>query len=323
MDALSEVLRAVQLTGATFFSAEFTAPWGFTSPALEVLAPSLPAGTDHVVLYHLVTEGTAKARLSEGEEVSLEPGDVVIVPHGDAHRVWNGLTPAWHDTRRDVERALGGTLRLTRGGGGGAVTRFVCGYFGCERQAAHLFLGGLPPLLKVGLRDDGNAEWLESAIRFLVSDGASDRPGRMALLAKLSEALFVETLRRYMATLPPSQTGWLAGAREPLTGHALALLHRDPARRWTVDALAKEIGASRSVLMERFRRLLRQPPMTYLARWRLRLAARLLETSDHGIGEIAATVGYESEASFNRAFKRELGLPPGQYRKRTVSDSQS
>lgn len=314
MDALSEVLRAVRLTGATFFSAEFSAPWGFMSPPIDLLAASLPSGTEHVILYHLVTEGSATAQLHDGGEVSLGPGDVVVVPHGDAHRVWNGPSPAWRDTRPDIERALAGTLEVSRGGGGGAFTRFVCGYFSCERQAARLFLGGLPPLLKIGLRDGANTEWLEAAIRFLVTDAASGRPGRLALLAKLSEALFIETLRRYMATLPVAETGWLAGARDPLTGHALALLHRYPARRWTADMLAKEAATSRTVLMERFHRFLGEPPMAYLSRWRLRLATRLLETTDQAIGEIAAAVGYESEASFNRAFKRESGSPPGRYR---------
>jgi transcriptional regulator GlxA family with amidase domain len=137
----------------------------------------------------------------------------------------------------------------------------------------------------------------------------------LALLAKLSEALLVETLRRYMVELAPEQTGWLAGARDPIAGHAIALLHREPSRPWSVADLAREVGAARSVLFDRFRHFLGEPPMSYLARWRLQLGARLLDTTTRSVVEIAGDVGYRSEASFNRAFKRQFRLPPGRYRR--------
>lgn len=315
MDVLSEVLRTVRLTGATFFSAEFRAPWGFTSPPMDTLAPVLEAAGRHVALYHLITEGRATARLDGQTDVVLEAGDVVVFPHGHAHRVWHGRPRAWYDTGPDVRRALRGDLRVSRFGGTGEVTRFVCGYFSCEQQAGHLFLAGLPKLLQVSLRSDGRDAWLEDAIRFLAAEAASDHPGRLALMSKLSEALFVETLRRSMATLPAHHAGWLAAARDPVAGHALAVLHRAPARRWTVDGLAREVGASRSTLVERFARFLDEAPMTYLARWRLQLGARYLETSHRSVLEVASEVGYESEAAFNRAFRREYGVPPGRYRR--------
>jgi len=315
MDALSEVLRSVRLTGATFFSAEFTAPWGFTSPPMQAMASSLAPGTAHVVLYHLVTEGHATAKLASGGELPLEGGDVVVFPHGEAHRVWNGRTRQWRDTASDVQRALAGDLRVTRAGGRGEMTRFVCGYFGCEKHASELFLSGLPSILKIRLRTGETPDWLETAIRFLATEAASDHPGRLALLAKLSEALFVETLRRYMGALPLAATGWLAGARDPATGRALALMHRDPGRAWTLAVLAREAGVSRSTLMDRFSHFLDAAPMAYLAQWRLQLAARFLETTTRSIGEVAADVGYQSEAAFNRAFRREFGAPPGRYRR--------
>jgi hypothetical protein len=211
---------------AAFFSAEFSAPWGFTSPPMQAMAASLAPGTEHVVLYHLVTDGRATAKLDSGAELPLDAGDVVVFPHGDAHRVWNGKTRTWRDTTSDVQRALAGALRLTRAGGEGEITRFVCGYFGCEKHATALFLVGLPPMLKIHLRTGETADWLEAAIRFLATEPGSHHQGRLALLAKLSEALFVETLRRYMGDLPVSQTGWLAGARDTATGRALALIHR-------------------------------------------------------------------------------------------------
>jgi AraC-like DNA-binding protein len=205
-------------------------------------------------------------------------------------------------------------------GGGGEMTRFVCGYFGCERNADRLFLAGLPLMIRINLRGDPAGEWLESSVRHLVSQAGSARPGQSVLLSKMAEALFIETIRRYMEALPPEQTGWLAGARDTVVGGALALLHRKPRHHWTVDELAAEIGTSRSVLAQRFSRFLGEPPLTYLARWRLQLAARMLQTTREAVLQVASEVGYDSEAAFNRAFKREFGVPPGQFR-RSVSQS--
>jgi AraC-like DNA-binding protein len=178
-------------------------------------------------------------------------------------------------------------LTTTRYGGGGEATRFVCGFFGCDQHACKLFLAGLPPLLKISIRGDAGGEWLESSIRHLVCEVGSARPGATVLLSKMAEALFVEALRRYMEQLPPEQIGWLAGARDPIVGGALALLHRKPYHRWTTDELAAEAGASRSALVERFNRFLGEPPLTYLARWRMQLAARLLQTTRKGVIELA------------------------------------
>ncbi len=321
MDTLSEVLKSVRLTGATFFSAEFRAPWGFKSPPMAELGTSLSLGTGQLVLYHLVTEGRATARLGDGSEVALGAGDVVVIPHGDAHSVWNGRPASWHDMVPDAQRALAGDLRVARAGGGGDLTRFVCGYFGCEKPAGHLFLAGLPPILRISLRGGGEGDWIERAIRHLGAEDPSGAAGRMALLSKLSEALFVETLRRYLAGLPPEQSGWLAGARDPVAGHALALLHREPSHPWSLAAIARVVGVSRTVLVDRFRHFLGEAPMAYLTRWRLQLGARLLETTTRSVGEIAGDVGYESQAAFKRAFKRRFQIFPGRHRRRTSAAS--
>jgi AraC-like DNA-binding protein len=318
MDTLSEVLKSVRLSGATFFNAEFRAPWGFKSPPVDDLAPVLGLGAGRVVIYHFVMEGRATAELSGGARLSLEAGEVVVIPQGDAHAVWNGRPSRWHDMLPDAQRALAGDLRVSRAGGDGEITRFMCGYFGCETSAGHMFLSGLPPILKLRLRDGAGGDWIERAIRYLGTEDAAGE-GRLALLSKLSEALLVETLRRYMVGLSPAQTGWLAGARDPIAGHALALLHREPSRAWSVAALAREVGAARSVLIDRFHHFLGEPPMSYLARWRLQLGARLLVTTTRSVVEIAGDVGYRSEASFNRAFKRQFRLPPGRYRREAKS----
>jgi AraC-like DNA-binding protein len=223
------------------------------------------------------------------------------------------------DYQQVLQRMLSQGLKVSRLGGGGEITKFVCGYLACEPQLSEVFLGGLPPILKVNIRDDASGQWLENSIRYSVGNADASRPGDEAVLARLSEVLFVETLRRYIALLPREQTGWLAGVRDPEVGKVLALLHRQPAHPWTIASLATEVGTSRSVLAERFRRYLSETPIAYLTRWRLQLGAQLLKSTSSGVAQVAAEVGYESEPSFNRAFKREFGLPPARFRSQSKS----
>lgn len=271
--------------------------------------------TERLVSYHLVTDGKAVVCFPGEADIAVAAGDILIIPHGDAHTVSNGSPSTFIDSGASLGRFLAGDLTTMRLGGGGELTRFVCGYFGCERHAERLFLAGLPLMIKINLRGDPAGEWLESSVRHLVSQAGSPRPGQSVLLSKMAEALFIETIRRYMEALPAEQTGWLAGARDPVVGGTLALLHRKPCRHWTVEELAAETGVSRSVLAERFSRFLGEPPLSYLARWRLQLAARMLQTTREPVIQVASEVGYDSEAAFNRAFKREFGVPPGQFRR--------
>jgi AraC-like DNA-binding protein len=312
MDALSEVLKAIKLDAAFFYNAEFTAPWSFREPRSEVVAPHFAPGGGHVIIYHLLTEGRCTASIEGGKPISACSGDIVIFPHGDAHILGNGSTKTL-DIESRLHEILAQGLKLACAGGGGEMTKIVCGYMSCDPQLSSALLAGLPPLLRVPIRDDAGGQWLENTIRFSVGQGGGSLGGE-AVLSKLSEVLFVETIRRYIAQLPAEETGWLAGARHPEVGSALALLHRDPAKPWTIELLAREIGISRSVLAERFRHYLNEPPMSYLTRWRLLLAARMLKSSSRGVADIAADVGYESEAAFNRAFKRQFTVPPARFR---------
>jgi AraC-like DNA-binding protein len=314
MDVLSQALCAVRMTGAIFINAEFSAPWGFESPPARRLAPVLAPGAERLIIYHLVTEGEASARMGGMRPLSLAAGDVVIIPHGHPHTLSNG-SPASLLDLAGLDRLRSGDLSTVRYGGGGERTRFVCGFLGCERRAERLFLAGLPPVLRISIRGDAAGRWLEGSIRHLACEAGSGRPGGAVLLSKMADVLFVEALRRYMDELPPDETGWLAGARDPVVGGVLFLIHRRPCHPWTVAELAEEIGASRSVIDERFAHFLGEPPMAYLARWRLRLAAKLLTTTRKTVLQLAPEVGYESEAAFNRAFKREFGLPPARFRR--------
>jgi AraC-like DNA-binding protein len=317
MDAFSEVLSGVRLKGAMFFSAEFSAPWRLSTPHCRLLAPVLAPGAPHIVVYHFVVEGTARARVEDSTDVELEPGDVVMFPHGDPHTLSAGPGTNPVENAALLQRITTGDLSPMQAGGGGAVTRFVCGYLTLDPLLCGPILESLPPIVKVNVRTDRAGHWLEQSIMHLLEEAVSDRAGSDAMLAKLSEALFVDTVRRYVAGLPDQTTGWLAGARDPVVGKSLALLHRRPEHPWTIAELATTVGVSRSSMVERFTRYLSDPPMTYLTRWRLRLGAQALTSSSKGVADVAAAVGYESEAAFNRAFKRTFGVPPAQYRRQT------
>jgi len=319
MDVLSEVLKVVKLQGALFFNGEFSAPWSFCSPPSYSVAPYVAPAAGHVIIYHLLTEGRAFARLVDGERIILDEGDIVIFPHGDAHFIENGRSTKSVDMVKELTRIFSQGLKLSRQGGGGEVTRFVCGFMACEPRLSQVFLSGLPPVFKVSIRNDASGRWLEDSIRFSVNEADASRAGGEAVLAKLSEVLFVETLRAYIAQLPAEQTGWLAGARDAEVGRTLALMHRNPAHPWTIASLAKEAGLSRSVLAERFRHYLNETPMAYLTRWRLQLGAQMLASTSYSVAQIASEVGYESEAAFNRAFKREFENPPARFRHQTRS----
>jgi len=316
MDVLSEVLRVVKLEGALFFNGEFSAPWCLSSSRSTAVAPYLSPVAGHLIIYHFLTEGRAYARLPQGRREELTAGDIVIFPHGDAHLLGNGSPARPVDSFKTFAKNLTQGLKLARFGGGGEITRFVCGYMACEPQLSEVFLAGLPKILKVHVSNEPSGQWLENSIRFSVGEMNGANAGSEVVIAKLSELLFVETLRRYISALPPGQTGWLAGARDPVIGQALALLHKEPAHPWTVSNLAKRVGLSRTRLAERFRHFLEESPIAYLTKWRLKLGAEILRSTGDSVAEIAAAVGYGSEAAFNRAFKREFNSPPAQFRRK-------
>jgi AraC-like DNA-binding protein len=317
MDAFSEVLNGVRLKGALFFSAEFSAPWRLSTPHCRALTSTLAPGASHMLIYHFVVDGSARVRLHDETEVELRPGEIVVFPHGDSHHLSSGSGANQIDGAAILQKVASRDLSPMRAGGGGTTTSFVCGYLTCDPLLCGPILEGLPPMLKVNIRTDRSGHWLEQSILHLVEEAASGGAGSDAMLAKLTEALFVDTLRRYVSELPDQTVGWLAGARDPIVGRSLALLHSRPSHPWTIAELATEVGLSRSSLVERFTRYLSVPPIAYLTGWRLRLAAQALTDTPRGVADIAADVGYESEAAFNRAFRRAFDIPPARYRRRS------
>lgn len=318
MDVLSEVLSAIRLDGAVYLNGEFTAPWCIEARYGLPNAAQLIGGANHVAFFHFLIDGRCEAKLAEGKETfPLNAGDLILVMDDYGHRLGSDVT-----LQPESTHALVSTLANARpeevtrlcSGGGGEATRFVCGYIACDKRICRPLLNCLPPMFRVSIGQDSSA-WLVNLLRVGVSESLAQRPGARSLLTKISELLFVEAMRRYAESLTSEQKGWLAGLRDPYVGKALAKLHADIARPWTVDMLAHEVALSRSALGERFMDLIGESPIQYLTRWRLAIAARALRTETDAISRIAERSGYESEAAFNRAFKREFGTPPAKWRK--------
>jgi len=317
MDALSDLLRAVKLNGAFFLEARFTSPWCIAVDPSQGAAMLLRQ-YNPVVFFHLIAEGRCRMRLADGaDSAELSAGDLVLMPRGDAHLLGTDLqlAPVVSDTL--VQFPATGMPTIDHGGGGDEV-RVLCGYMSCDKTLCRMLLDALPRLVRASLGSSASAAWLASLMRRGTQENAAPGPGSGTLLSKLAELLFVEAMGRYIESLPEDQTGWLAGLRDRYVGRALALMHQEPAREWTADDLAERVGLSPSALRQRFADLLGQPPMQYLTRWRLTLAASKLRSSDRAIAQIAEEFGYESESAFNRAFKRELGMPPAAWRRQSA-----
>lgn len=316
MDSFSQVLKALRLEAGVFFDAEFTAPWCIDSaPERDDLQRLLPSA-EHVAIYHLVVEGRCRARLPDDKgSIELVAGDLILFPHGDGHRLGSDIrrTPLRAQTlvRASPE---GGLARIVHGGDGDA-TRFICGYLACDRRMCRPMLQALPRMLHVPLGGSPSASWMIKTLQRAADESRTPRAGTDAVLTKLSELLFVEALRSYLETVPEHERSWLVGLRDPHVSRALGLLHAEPARAWTVDDLGRETGLSRSALADRFTLLIGEPPMQYLKKWRLALGARALKDGSESVLHVAQQVGYESEAAFNRAFKREFGRPPASWRR--------
>jgi AraC-like DNA-binding protein len=318
MNALLDVLRTLRLTGGIFLDCEFTAPWCVTASAIGpdevgLLMMPLPA---HVIAYHYVTRGRVLLQLAEQQPIRIEAGEIVVFPTNDRHKLGSDLSVKAVSAKELVLPPSGGNMARIEYGGGGESTHIMCGFLGTETPNDPV-ISILPNVLKLDVAQGASAEWIESSLRFGALEMAAGRTGSLAILAQLAECLFMEAVRRYADSLPGLQRGWLAGLGDPVVGRALSLLHARWDHPWTVDELAGQIGLSRSAFADRFTRIMGEPPMRYLAKQRLRFAAQRLRTSHEPVARIAFEAGYESEAAFNRAFKRELGVPPAIWRARS------
>jgi AraC-like DNA-binding protein len=343
MDALSDVLRAVRLSGAVFFDIHAAEPWVAETPLGRSVVHAMFPGSEHMISYHVILEGSCWAIVEGEPPMQLSAGDVIVFPHGDTHVLTStpGMRkkPTMSMYRRPTEGHLPFTISMgptpQAAGASSAATanasagrsaadaaaqpatvtqaRFVCGFLGCDARPFNPLLTALPRVIRVS--DDAGGT-LSSYVRFALAESKVPRIGGESVLGRLSELMFLHVVRRYLESLPPEQTDWLSGLRDQPIGRALAALHRNPARAWTLQTLAREAGVSRSVLAERFTQFVGHPPIEYLTSWRMQLAANQLRSSTESVAEIANRVGYESEAAFSRAFKKAVGAPPSEWRKR-------
>ena len=313
MDPLSDVLRAVRLDGAFFYTVEANHPWGVSVADARELVPRVLPGADHLISYHIVTSGSCWGGVTGEARLLLEPGDVIVFPHGDPYQLSS-------DDGRRLDLGLYTsapshsleTVRLGDTGNGGPCATFVCGFLGCDARPFNPLIAALPRCMHIPAAVSG---WLSEFPRQVVIESRAARAGGATILTRMAELLFVEVVRRYMDGITAPETGWLAGLRDPVVGPALTELHQRPSHPWTLVDLARAVATSRTVLAERFAQLVGIPPMQYLTQWRLQLAAKELASGSEKVASIGARVGYESEAAFSRAFKRATGQAPAAWRR--------
>jgi AraC-like DNA-binding protein len=315
MDALSDVLRAVRLTGAIFFDIRASEPWVAETPPGAAIVGAMFPDSEHLICYHVITQGDCWACVPGEPPMRLSSGDIIVLPHGDTHVL--SSTPG---LRRSPDMSLYRLPRdgklpvsISMGDPQGDATHFVCGFLGCDARPFNPLLSALPRVLRVSDQAGGA---LAAYVQFALVESKEPRIGGQGVLGRLSELMFVAAVRQYLETLPADRTDWLAGLRDPFVGRALAALHRNPARAWTIESLARNAALSRSALAQRFTQFVGQPPMQYLTNWRMQLAANHLLSGTESVAVIANRVGYESEAAFSRAFKKVVGAPPSQWRRR-------
>jgi AraC-like DNA-binding protein len=314
-DVLSDVLSAVRLTGAIYFDFELSSPWVAETPPSRDIAGIVMPGAQRVIEYHVMARGTCWGHAVGQPPRRLREGDMIVFPQGDAHVL--SSTPGMRG-EPDLAKFVRGSTPLPLvyevGGGGADRTRLVCGFLGLDERPYNPLLAALPQTIHLPAADpESGASWLGTLLNMAVNESRTGRPGGENVRARVAELMFVEAVRRYLVSLPPSESGWLAGLRDAVIGQALTAIHNDVRRAWTVEDLARAVGVSRSVFADRFTTMVGQPPMQYLALWRMQLASRLLLEGGH-VAAVAAEVGYESEAAFSRAFKKIVGAAPATWR---------
>lgn len=314
MDPLLDMLRDMRLTGGIFLDAEFSAPWCISAKVgPEDCSPFTPEPR-HIIAYHYVTAGRCLLKVGGQPPVQIESGDIVVLPRNEDHVLGSALNLRPTNADQLIQPGPEGGLAKIVYGGKGEQTQILCGFLG-NNLPHNVFVAMLPSVLKLNVAEGAAVGWIESTFRFAANELSHGPATSPAILAKMAELLFMEAVRRYLASLPPAANAWTAGMHDPVVGRALGLLHGQIARRWTTEDLAGELAVSRSAFAERFTRVTGEPPMRYLARQRFEQASAQLKETAEPIARIAFDVGYESEAAFNRAFRREYGIPPAAWRR--------
>jgi AraC-like DNA-binding protein len=298
-DPLGEALHFLRVTGTFYCRSELTAPWGVAAP-----------GWPDCMWFHIVIAGRFHLEVADAQPRMLQAGDLALVPHGQGHILRSEPGTITPDVT-SLEHEYRGRYAILRHGGGGACTTLICGAVRLDHPAAHHIVPLLPEVIHVEPGGGTQAEWMQSTLRLIAAEAASLRPGGEAVITRLSDILVIQTLRGWIEHDPAAQRGWLGALRDRQIGRAISLIHRDPARDWTVASLAGELAMSRSAFSARFTELVEEPAMRYVTRWRMHVARGWLAEDGATVGEVAGRLGYHSEAAFSRAFKRTVGVSPG------------
>lgn len=317
-DALSDMLDSMHLAGTVLFRAAFREPWSIMTPDSCHLAQALPFRTEHIIPFHVMASGGCWIEMPDSKPIWLSEGDAVLLPYGDSHRLGGRQATETLPIAELLPASSWNDVPVVEHGGAGDVTRIICGFVQCDELMFDPILRHLPVLLHIRPGTAAADDWLTGTIRHTALEASKSLPGSRSMLPRLTELMFVEILRKHMQELSAEEVGWFAAYNDPVAGAGLKCLHAAPFRDWSVDSLARQVGVSRTVLAERFKHFLDQPPMQYLGHWRLRLAAQNLKSNDLPLKAVAEQAGYESEAAFSRAFKRHFGLPPGDWRRRQI-----
>lgn len=308
-DPLGEALHFLRMSGTFYCRSEFTAPWTLGLPAM-----------DSCLMLHVVTSGECRLEIDGAEPCALRTGDLALVPHGEGHKLSCGagaLPSQLFDLPRELVKDR---YEVLRHGGGGAATSMICAAVRFDHAAAHRLLEALPRVIRVDAWDSPEKDWLQSTLRLIVAEAQELRAGGETIITRLADILVIQAIRAWLASDPAAQTGWLGALRDRQIGRAIALIHRDPARHWTVESLARQVGMSRSAFAARFTHRVGEPAMQYVARWKMHAAEAWLKDEETPLAELASRVGYESEAAFSRAFKRFTGVSPGSVRRATFRE---
>jgi AraC-like DNA-binding protein len=312
-DPLGEALHFLRMNGAFYCRSELSAPWGMTMMAMP-----------GYVWFHVVTSGRVFLEAGEGEPTLLQPGDLGLVPHGEGHvlRSEPGVpVPGVLELEREE---VSDRYEILRHGGGGAPTTLICGAVRFDHPAARNLVEILPAILHVEASSSPQLDWMQSTLRLMAAEAKQLRPGGEAVITRLGDILVIQAIRSWIETDPAARTGWLGALQDEQIGRAISLIHRDPARAWTVASLAGELAMSRSAFAARFTELVDEPAMQYVTRWRMQVAVTSLREEGATVAELANRLGYRSEAAFARAFKRVIGVPPGAIKRtplpQTVAD---
>ena len=303
-DPLGEALHFLRMNGAYYCRSELTAPWGLTLPPMP-----------GYLWFHVVTSGRLWLETGEEEQGWIQLGDLALVPHGEGH-VLRSEPGAPAPGILDLEREpVSDRYEILRHGEGGAPTGLICGAVRFEHPAAANLIEILPPTIHIEAASSPRLEWMQSILRLMASEAGELRPGGEAVITRLGDIVVIQAIRAWIESDPAAQTGWLGALQDPQIGRAISMIHRDPARSWTVASLAHELAMSRSAFAARFTELVGEPVMSYVARWRMQVAVAALKDEGATVGQLADRLGYRSEAAFGRAFKRVVGVSPGALRR--------